>query len=139
MSAFLELTLVSVIISFVSVVITRLLTKPETIRKIKSEMEFHKKKSNEAQKSGDVKAAKEHMNKMMGASQQQFSHNMKPMMVTMVVIIAALGWITSTYGKVTVGLPFNFPLWGSDMGWFWWYVWVSFPINMAARKLLGVE
>jgi uncharacterized membrane protein (DUF106 family) len=136
---FIELTVVSIILTIIIVIITRILTNPAEIRKLKSQMEFHKGKANDAQKSGDAKAAQEHMKGMMSASQKQFGHNMKPMMVTMMLVIIVLGWMSTTYKSVSVTLPFNFPLWGSDMGWFWWYVLIGLPVNMAFRKLLGVE
>jgi len=90
---------------FLSLLITavyRFLTNPEEMRKIKEEMKFYREKANEAQKRKDTKKAQEYLNEMMKASQKQFRKNMKPMMVSMIVVIFLLGFIHQNYSGVVI-------------------------------------
>ena len=82
MSAFIEITLISLALAFVLSLLYRFLTKPGEMRRIKKEMKFYQDKSKEAQKAGDTAKANEYMKDMMKASQQQFKQNMKPMMAS---------------------------------------------------------
>ena len=102
-----EVLLISLALSFLLAGLYRVLTKPEEIRKIKQDMEFHKKKANEAQKAGRTEEAKKHTNDMMKCSQKQMGQSMKPMLASMIIFFILLGWLASAYGAVIV--PANDP------------------------------
>ena len=139
MSGFIEVTLISLTLSFVLSLLYRFLTNPDEMKTIKKEMKFYKEKSSEAQKAGDAAKASEYMKDMMKASQQQFKQNMKPMMASMLVFFLILGWMHSTFASVLVQLPVTVPFAGNDLGWFWWYIIITIPCTMLFRKLLGVD
>jgi uncharacterized membrane protein (DUF106 family) len=139
MSAFLEVTLISLALAFVLSLLYRFLTRPEEMRRIKKEMKFYQEKSKEAQKAGDTAKANEYMKQVMGASQQQFRQNMKPMLASMLVFFVVLGWMHSAFASVLVQLPVTVPIAGNDLGWFWWYFLITIPCTMLFRKLLGVD
>jgi len=107
MSAFIEVTLISLALAFVLSLLYRFLTKPGEMRRIKKEMKFYQDKSKEAQKAGDTAKANEYMKDMMKASQQQFKQNMKPMMASMLIFFIFLGWIQGAYAGVIVDLNAN--------------------------------
>lgn len=92
----------AMVLSFIITVVYRIFTKPEEIRKIKEEMKFYKEKANEAQKRKDVKKSQEYLSEMMKASQKQFKSNMKPMMVSMIVVIFLLGFIHQNYSGIVI-------------------------------------
>lgn len=139
MQPFLEVFLWALVISLVTVFIQRLLTKPKEIREIKKELKFYQEKMKEAQKSGDMGKAKKYMDDMFKVNQKIFRHNMKPLMVTFLVVIIILAWMNQKYVGVLVNLPFNAPFAGSDVSWFWWYVLTTLPATWIFRKALGVE
>ncbi len=139
LSAFLQVTMVSLGLSFMLSLLYRFLTNPDEMKRIKKEMKFYKEKSSEAQKAGDKAKANEYMKDMMKASQQQFKQNMKPMMASMLVFFIVLGWMHSTFASVLVQLPVTIPFAGNDLGWFWWYILITIPCTMLFRKLLGVD
>lgn len=97
-----EVLLISIGLSFLLAALYRILTKPEEIRRAKSEMEFYKKKANKAQKAGDTEEMKKYTGEMMKASQVQMKQSMKPMIASMVVFFVLLGWLSGTYGIVGV-------------------------------------
>ncbi len=139
MSAFIEVTLVSLALAFMLSLLYRFLTKPEEMRRIRKEMDFYRRKSSEAQKAGNPDKASEYMKEMMKASQQQFRQNMKPMLASMLVFFIVLGWMNTAFAQVLVQLPVTVPIAGNDLGWFWWYILITIPCTMLFRKLLGVD
>jgi len=92
----------AVVLSFVITVIYRIFTKPEEMRKLKEELKFYREKANEAQKRKDTKKSQEYLSEMMKVSQKQFRKNMKPMMISMIVVILLLGFIHQAYSGVVV-------------------------------------
>jgi len=92
----------AIFLSLIITVIYRVFTKPEEIRKIKEEMKFYREKANEAQKRKDTKKSQEYLSEMMKASQKQFKSNMKPMFISMLVVIFLLGFIHQSYSGIVV-------------------------------------
>ncbi|NIO23019.1 MAG: DUF106 domain-containing protein [Candidatus Aenigmarchaeota archaeon] len=92
----------AMVLSLIITVMYRIFTKPGEIRKIKEEMKFYREKANEAQKRKDTKKSQEYLSEMMKASQKQFKMNMKPMFVSMIVVIFLLGFVHQTYSGVVV-------------------------------------
>lgn len=92
----------AVFLSLLITVIYRVFTKPEEIRKLKEEMKFYRERANEAQKKKDTKKAQEYLNEMMKASQKQFRMNMKPMFISMIIVLFLLGFINQNYSGVVV-------------------------------------
>lgn len=90
----------AIVLSFIITVVYRVFTKPGEIRKIKEEMKFYREKANEAQKRKDTKKSQEYLSEMMKASQKQFKMNMKPMFISMIVVIFLLGFVHQTYSGV---------------------------------------
>jgi len=138
-SLFIQVTLVSLALSFILSLLYRFLTKPEEMRRIKKEMAYYREKSSEAQKAGNQEKASEYMKESMKLTQSQFKQNMKPMMASMLMFIIILGWMHGEFGSLMVQLPVTVPIAGSDLSWFWWYVLMTLPCTMLFRKLLGVD
>ncbi len=97
-----EIFIWALLISFIISVIYRVFTKPEEIRQLKKDMKFYRDKSKEAQKEKDMKKANEYMSEMMKLSQKQMKYNMKPMFITMGIILILLGFINTAYSGVSV-------------------------------------
>jgi uncharacterized membrane protein (DUF106 family) len=139
MAAVIEILLWTLGLSFLLAVIYRLLTKPEEMRRIKANMKEIQNRVKKAQKSGDMDQVNALTSEMLKGSQQQFTQNMKPMLVSMLIFFVFIGWIGAQYGEVVVALPFTMPFLGSSVGWFWWYIIITLPATFFFRKMLGVE
>jgi len=92
----------ALLLSFIISLVYRLFTKPHEMRQIKADMKLYREKSKEAQKNKDPKKANEHMSEMMKLSQKQMRHTMKPMFITLGIILVLLGYVNSTYNGVAV-------------------------------------
>ena len=129
----------SVVLSIIIVVLTRIITNPEDIRKIKKEMKFYSDKVKEAQKSGDAAKVKQFTDGMLKASQKQLRHSIKPMFISIIIFMIAIWWLGGQFAELVIPIPFSMPFIGYELNWFWWYVLVTFAASMSLRKLLGVE
>jgi uncharacterized membrane protein (DUF106 family) len=134
-----EIMLWTIGLSFVLAVIYRLLTKPEEMRRIKANMKEIQAKVKHAQKSGDTGQVSALTSEMLKGSQQQFTQNMKPMMVSMLIFFVFIGFLRAQYQGILITLPFAVPFIGSVIGWFKWYIVITLPFTLFFRKLLGVE
>lgn len=135
-----EIFLWSLGLSVITVLMSKFLGNQHEVKKAKKEMEFHRDKASKAQKAGDLKKANEHMSEMLKASQTQFRHNLKPMMLSFMVFILALGWMNTAYAEVMVNSPVPIPFVADQgkMSWFWWYIILILPMSMVFRKILDV-
>jgi len=95
-----EITLISLGLSLMIAVIYRFLTNPASVREVKANMKFYKEKMSQAQKEGDRAKASEYASEMLKASQKQLRFSMKPMMVTLLIFVFLLSWLSSTYSGV---------------------------------------
>jgi len=139
MSAILEILLFTVGLSFLLAVIYRLLTNPQEMRRIKENMKEVQAKVKKAQKAGDMDQVNALTSEMLKGSQQQFTQNMKPMIVSMLVFFVFIGFLRGQYQGEWVLLPFAVPFIGSVIGWFKWYIVITLPFTFMFRKMLGVE
>jgi uncharacterized membrane protein (DUF106 family) len=90
----------AIFLSFIITLVYRIFTKPAEMRKIKEEMKFYREKAKEAQKRKDMKKSQEYLNDMMKASHKQFKMNMKPMFLSMIVVLLLLSMVNQTYSGV---------------------------------------
>jgi uncharacterized membrane protein (DUF106 family) len=138
-SGMIEVMLFTIGMSLVLAIIYRLLTKPEEMRRIKENMKEIQAKVKHAQKSGDTDQVSALTSEMLKGSQQQFTQNMKPMIVSMVIFFVFIGFLRATYQGTLIQMPFAVPFIGSVIGWFKWYILITLPFTLFFRKLLGVE
>jgi uncharacterized membrane protein (DUF106 family) len=124
-----EIFLWALLISFIISLIYRIFTKPEEIRQLKKDMTFYRGKLKEAQKNKDTKKMNDYSSEMMKLSQKQMKHNMKPMFITMGVVIILLGFIHNAYSVVAVETP---QTGGEGMGYF---SYAGFNHSLRSEKL----
>lgn len=139
MPGYQELLIISLVLSLVMVIITKLLTNQDVIRGAKREMKFYQDKIKKAQKDGDKAAVSKLSSDMLKASSKQMKQSMKPMFASLIIFVIALGWLTGAYGELLIQLPIALPILGSELNWFWWYLIIVLPTSFLFRKMLGVE
>ncbi len=131
------LTVVASGVSLVLMLANKLLVNQTKMKGLKDNMNFHKKKYNEAQKSKDMKAMSEHTNRMLDFNKQYMSSSMKPMLASGVIVLTVFPWMANVFKSVVVALPFA----GLTVPWGWlgWYFAVSISSTLVFKKLLGVQ
>ncbi len=134
-----EILIITILLGLVTVILTKILTDQNEIKRIKREMKFFQEKIKKAQSSGDKDAVSKLSNDMLKASGKQMKQSMKPMMVSLLVFGLAFWWMSITYEELLIALPISIPFFGSGLNWFWWYFVTILPINFLFRKMLGVE
>lgn len=134
-----EVLIISLLLSLIMVILTKVLTDQNEIKKAKREMKFYQDKIKKAQGSGDKDAVGKLSNDMLKASSKQLKQSMKPMIVSMIIFVVAIGWLGAEYAELLVNLPIALPFLGTQLNWFWWYLVIVLPTNIIFRKMLGVE
>lgn len=99
-----EVTIFSVILSFVLVLVTKFVTNQKAIKDIKDKTAALKKKVKEAQKKGNQGEVKHYSSLMMKVSQKQFKYSMKSMIASLVIVAIALSWLNQGYSGVILDL-----------------------------------
>lgn len=146
-----QLMLFSIALALATSLVYRLLTDPEKIREIKKQVKHYNEKMKQARNSGDMEKVNKFMSKMGEVQKEQMGQMMKPLMVSFLIFIVSVGWLSQAYSELTVPLPTAFPYlsWSmegiplvgltTEYNWFWWYLVVLMPSTIIFRKLLGVE
>ncbi len=113
----------------------------EKAKEVKKRMQDIRAEMLETQKSGDKKKTNEYLAELMKINSEYMRLTLKPMMVSLVLVILILPVVRSSYdGKVVATLPniFPEPVGGIKLDWFWWYFISTFVISLITKKILGV-
>lgn len=135
---FIEEFLASAAITLVITIIYKFLTNQNEMKQLKISVKEKQSKIKELQKTNPQEATKM-LNEIMALSSKQMRMNMKPMLLTLVVVGITLPWLGQVFPGVVVKLPFTLPYFENDFGWLAWYIVISIPLNYYFRKLLRVE
>lgn len=126
------------------ITITNLLNKKflgnENAKLLKKKMQDIREKMLSAQKMGDSKTVNKCMKEIMKINSQYFKFTLKPLAISMVLVILILPWLRSNYsGNVMVTIPQTLPaVGGFEISWFIWYIICSFSLSLVVRKIIGV-
>jgi len=134
----LEEFIFSAVITFIITIIYKFLANQNEIRQLKANLKEKQAQIKELQKTNPQEANKM-LNEVMTLSSKQMRINMKPMLLTLVVVGITLPWLGQAFPGVVVKLPFTLPYFENDFGWLAWYIIVSIPLGAYFRKLLRVE
>ena len=112
----------------------------DKVKGVKDQMQELRQKMLESPKSGDTKKTNEYMAKMMAKNSEYMKFTMKPMLVSLLLVILILPVIRETYsGMIVATIPETLPVIGGiELDWFWWYFMVSLTLSLVIRKVLGV-
>jgi uncharacterized membrane protein (DUF106 family) len=133
-----EELLFSAAITFIITLIYKFLANQNEMRQLKANVKEKQAKIKELQKTNPQEANKM-LNEVMALSSKQMRMNMKPMLLTLVVVGITLPWLGQAFPGTVVKLPFTLPYFEDDFGWLAWYIIVSIPFGIYFRKLLKVE
>ena len=133
-----EELLASIVITLLITLFYKFLINQNDARQLKASMKEKQAKAKELQKTNPQEANRV-VNEMMALSSKQMKMNMKPMLLTFVLVGITLPYFAQAFPGDVVSLPVSIPFLGSSLNWFWWYVLVSIPLGYFFRKILGVE
>ncbi len=109
-------------------------------KEVKDKMKEIRTKMLEAQKSGDAKAVNDHLKELMKINSDYMKFMIKPMMISIILVILVLPFVRSAYTGLTVAtVPDSIPyIGGYELSWFWWYFICTFVVSTIVRKLVGM-
>lgn len=136
---YIEVLVISVAMSLATVMISKIVGDQKGIKNLKLEMKSLNEKIKKAQKSGDTKEMNRRSSELMKLSGRQMHMNMKPMMFSMALFMAAFWFFGAYYSELAIPSPIDIPFIGNILGWFHWYFIIVLPGSFIFRKLLDVE
>jgi len=109
-------------------------------KEVKDKMNEIRAKMLEAQKSGNMKAVNNYLKELMKINSDYMKFMIKPMMVSIVLVLLILPFVRNAYTGLTVAtVPDSIPyVGGYELSWFWWYFICTFVVSTIVRKLVGV-
>jgi uncharacterized membrane protein (DUF106 family) len=135
----LSLFFIAVFIATLINVLNLKLVDHEAIAHLKQRMEDAREAMTAAQKSGDNESSQKSIDNLLKINQEFMKHNYKRMMISLVIVIIFLPYVSSTYeGTKVAALPMSVPMFGDDIGWIVWYFIVSFTIGWVVQKMFGI-
>lgn len=134
-----EILIISILLSLLMAILTKILTNQDEIKRAKREMQFYQDKVKKAQASGDKDTVAKLSNDMLKASGKQLKQSMKPMFISLIIFAIAFWWLGTTYAEIVILIPFPIPFIGAEFNWFWWYLVVVLPTGFLFRKIMDVQ
>lgn len=134
------ISIVSALVSFIFALLNRLMVDISEMKRIKEKLKFFQQEAKKYQKEKNEKKMKELMGSQLEYSNKMMKMNMKPLLVSLLVIFPLLPWLRASFGTVQFVLPFPLPFaFDAAVGWLGLYILVSFPTTFVFRKALGVD
>lgn len=136
-----ELLMVA-IMTFIITLFYRYLVNQDAVRALKQQIKERQAKAKELQKS-NPEQANTAMSEMLKLNNQQMRLQFRPMLPTMLLVLAVFPWLATIFSGFAPALPFHSDLISALAGmvppWLLWYILISLPLSQLFRKLLGVE
>jgi len=130
-------------IAIILIVITtsfyKFMVDQDAMKKLKEEQQALNKKAKEVQKEDPEKSQKL-MGEALKLANKQMKMNMRPMMAALGIFVLFFPWLSHTFlATVYIPLPIALPLFGEELGWLGYYIFLSLPTSMIVRKLMGIN
>ena len=120
------------------ILINRIFTNKNAVNELKEKINSLREQLIELQKQGNMEKAKEILNEITKHNLAYIKHNMKALIISIVLIALILPWVQYTYQDSPVAkIPLSLPYIGSSLNWFVWYFIASIAIGWVIRKLMG--
>ena len=135
--AYIAETIIAGVVVFISTMFYKFLADQGAIKKLREEQKAISKKVKEIQKE-DPEKANALMKEALKLTNKQMKMNMKPMMLSMIVVVGTFPWLGTVFVGPVLTLPFTIPFLGAEFGWFAVYIVVAILFGMGLRKKLGM-
>lgn len=133
---------VSLLLSLISLGVNRLLTDIEQFKEYNRDVREWMTSLREAEKSGDKRVYEKLKRKEARIKRLQslvMRQRFRALLITMVPMLVIWNVLNAVFKDVTVAvLPFEAPFIGSNLTFFWWYLFCSFAASSPLTRLLGL-
>lgn len=133
------LSLITICIMFVVSFIYRISINPNEMRDLKKQIEKYRIEADKARKNNEKEKAEKLMNEMLKVSQKQLRLSLKPLMISGIVFLLTLSWMSRYFTGFEISLPFSIVFLGNSISWFLWYILLAITSTQIFRKLLDVD
>jgi uncharacterized membrane protein (DUF106 family) len=134
----LAIFLFALFITSLIILINRILINRTAVNDLREKMNVLREQLIELQKQGNLEKAKEIVDEITKNNLAYLKHNLKALLISIVIIILVLPWVQYTYKDLPVAkIPLVLPFVGSKLNWFVWYFIASLAISWVIRKMLG--
>ncbi len=133
------LLIVSSAITIFLFFLNRLLVKKDVLKEIKARMIEIRENLAKAQAAGNNEEMSKYLNELLKVNSEYMRQNLKVLIASMIVILAALPFLNTTFSTMAISIPFEVPLIGSKINWSIWYILVSFAVGWAIKRLLEAD
>lgn len=130
----------ALLMSLVFSVSRRLLVDQAKLKHLMSEMKRLRERMKKISKD-DEKAHKALIGKSLKLNNQQMRLTLKPLAVSMLLVLLIFPWLARTFAGQSFSLPFAIPLLAPDaaVGWLGLYIIMSMPLTIIFRKVFEGE
>ena len=148
MMPFIELALLSVILSLTQNLLFKRLSDQTSLREINKEMKKIQERMKETQKNKDYKAMEKVITEMNKLNSRKMSLVMKPNLMSSAVFIFAFWWMKESYSTLIVSLPLTIPVpawafppwvWTQTLGWLGWYLLNVLTSSLIIREIFEIH
>ncbi|MBI2675460.1 MAG: hypothetical protein HYX24_03310 [Candidatus Aenigmarchaeota archaeon] len=108
LTPFQELTLLSLLLAFISVLPYKFLVDIKAFKAAKADIDFYRKKMEEAQKAKKTDEVNKFLDEMMKANKRYLSFTTKPLVISVLIFFIAFGFLSSLYGISSFMVFHNF-------------------------------
>ena len=130
------LLLISCALTAFLLALNRILVKKEFVEELKRRMIEIREGLAKAQREGNMEAANKLLDEMLKANAEYMKQNFKYVIVSMIVLLFTLPFLSGSFSGLAVEIPFSLPFIGSKLNWIGWYILVSFAVGWVIRRLL---
>ncbi len=133
--------IIAFLVSILINIITAYTMDLKKMRSMKEKLKKLQEQMKEAHKSKNTKKLQKLQMEMLSIQREMFKQSFKPMLISFLPIIAILSWLSWKIPKniSIVELPFNLPIFGNNLGWFGWYIFVSIAVSPIIKKIMKLE
>ena len=135
----LSLTAFSVFIILVLNIPYKFLLDNTYVSNIKEDQKKIGERIKKAQKDGNTQKTSDLLSESLELNNKLMKMMIKPMIVSLLIVIFVLTWAQVFYADLAVRLPLSLPIFGNQLGWIGWYMVVSVPTLIISRRLMGIN
>lgn len=133
-----DIALISLGFGIISQIMTHTLLDKQGMKENQKVMKEKQKQFQELLKKNDPASqeqAEKIQKEMMDMSMSSMKGMPKFMIISMIIFLPLLGWVSGSYGEAVIPLFFPLTLIWASTNWFWWYFGCSLVISIFLNKI----
>jgi uncharacterized membrane protein (DUF106 family) len=123
----------SILMSIITLILSKILINKDTVKEIKAKMNELKNEIKKAKKENNTKVVLNNLKEMINLQNMYLKENMKVFVISLVIGLIFLIYMSTKYANVSLNLPFL----GININWIYWYIITSLITSIIIRKIVG--